>query len=518
MGLLCIGFILKAQFTTLWEKSAGSSYTWFSTSSSNTTGCAYNPVTNKLLVADRSNLICIVNVATGASEGTLNTTGVGSESYKWNKIRVTADGVIYGISMVTTASSSCKIYRWENQAAAPTLCATFAVTERCGDAFGLSGTGTNTILYASGNGITSSAVNIYVLTTANGTDFSLSNTINIPITGTNAWAGRSVDPITTGTSSDLWIRSQNTNTRRINSTGIVQFTSTDGSGANQVPSNFSNARYFEGTDGSKYLAMLGTSAQATGGLRLKVLNVTNESSITDVGTDSLSNTFNANLSGIGDAAIKNNGDGTFTIFYLLTNNGLKAVQTQSLTPVTFSKFYGELKQNSIQLNWTTSTENNNTGFSLERSSNGIDFSPIAFINSKAQNGNASTSINYTYTDNSILQGKSFYRLKQIDKDRKYTFSSILDFNTSKGLFSASLLNNPIKDKIGIKISCNNNEIVTIKMYSVDGKILATKQENLSSGTNLVEYELPTNLKTSFLIVQITSQFNKKSINLKAIIN
>jgi len=117
-----------------------------------------------------------------------------------------------------------------------------------------------------------------------------------------------------------------------------------------------------------------------------------------------------------------------------------------------------------------------------------------------------------------LQGKSYYRLKQIDKDGKHTFSSILDFNTSKGLFSASLLNNPIKNKIGIKISCTNNEIVTIKIYSVDGKILTTKQENLLVGTSFVEYELPTNLKTSLLIVQITYQSNKNCINLKAVTN
>jgi hypothetical protein len=65
--------IAKAQLTTVWEKSAGSSYSWFTTSSSNTTGCAYNPLTNKLLLADRNNLIAIINVTNGNSEGTLTT-------------------------------------------------------------------------------------------------------------------------------------------------------------------------------------------------------------------------------------------------------------------------------------------------------------------------------------------------------------------------------------------------------------------------------------------------------------
>ncbi len=507
----------QSQLTTLWEKSAGSSYTWFTTSSGNTTGCAYNPVTNKLLLADRNNLIAIINVTTGASEGTLTTTPfVGTESFKWNKIRITSDGVIYGVSLTTSSPFLCKIYRWDNQTASPTLCASFNATERCGDAFGLSGSGNNTVLYVSGNGITSSAVNIYVLTTANGLDFALSNTINIPITGTNAWAGRSVDPISTGTASELWIRSQNTNTRRISSTGTVLFTSTDGAGANQVPSNFSNARYFTSSSGGKFLALMGTSSDATGGRKLRVLNVTNEAAITDVGTAELSSTYSTNTSGIGDVAIKDNGDGTFTLFYVITNNGVMAVQTNNLVPVNFSAFTGKLINNSVSLKWTTSTEINNKGFEVERSQDGTQFSSIGFVASKSLSGNATNKNDYTFEDAKILSGKSFYRLKQQDKDGAFHYSSIVSVSNLKNSFTASLVANPVKDEVEINLFTSETKTLLITAYTATGKVFYSKEMNVAIGNSNIQLR-NASLPQGVFFIRLQSKQNKaETIILQAI--
>ena len=183
MYTLILGIILSfvgyAQpLTSQWVKLANATdYAWF-TNDNNVASIAYNPATDRLLVSKRNDRIFIVNPATGAEVGQLNTTGWGAESFKANKIRVTSDGVIYAISLATGAGQ-CKIYRWADQASTPTLCADFTVTERCGDAFGISGTGNNTILYASGSGTTSNAINIYMLNTVNGLNFFVESNINI---------------------------------------------------------------------------------------------------------------------------------------------------------------------------------------------------------------------------------------------------------------------------------------------------------------------------------------------------
>jgi len=70
-------------------------------------------------------------------------------------------------------------YRWANQAANPTLIAV-DITERIGDAFSISGTGSNTILYGSGAGNAggvADSINIYMLSTVNGITFTLESKI-----------------------------------------------------------------------------------------------------------------------------------------------------------------------------------------------------------------------------------------------------------------------------------------------------------------------------------------------------
>lgn len=83
---------------------------------------AYNAATGNLLVANGSALQ-IVNGTSGVVGATLNSTGVTGGTRSLNTVTVTNDGVIYGSNLTTsstTAGSSFKIYRWENETASPT--------------------------------------------------------------------------------------------------------------------------------------------------------------------------------------------------------------------------------------------------------------------------------------------------------------------------------------------------------------------------------------------------------------
>jgi hypothetical protein len=93
LSILLLAVIMgySQPFTAVWTKLAnGADYAWFNTTdgNNNVVSLAYNPATDKLLVSRRNDRIFIINPATGAEEGTLNTTGVGGEGFKYNKIRV----------------------------------------------------------------------------------------------------------------------------------------------------------------------------------------------------------------------------------------------------------------------------------------------------------------------------------------------------------------------------------------------------------------------------------------------
>ena len=161
-------------------------------------GLAYNPTTGHLLLVNRAGglSINILDGATGDDLGTLNQgTGVISGgTFLGNMIGVGDDGAIYmGNLILTTTTSTFKIYRWDSETATePTVAYISGVDEplagaRMGDTFDVIGSGTSTKLVA-GYGSTPSVPgnNSYaVFDTADGQSFTATN-IDIATSPPNA--------------------------------------------------------------------------------------------------------------------------------------------------------------------------------------------------------------------------------------------------------------------------------------------------------------------------------------------
>ncbi|MEP7253776.1 MAG: hypothetical protein ABI683_15390, partial [Ginsengibacter sp.] len=77
--------------------------------------------------------------------------------------------------------------------------------------------------------------------------------------------------------------------------------------------------------------------------------------------------------------------------------------------------------NNVLLKWKTYSESNNRGFAVERSADGIRFDSIGFISTHSNSG---AGAEYTFKDDMPLDGKNFYRLKQISFDTKFSYSSV----------------------------------------------------------------------------------------------
>lgn len=477
-----------AQFTNVWKKFAnGTDYTWFTSTSNDVSSLAYNPATDKLLVTNRNTDVYIINAATGAQEGTLSKVGLGTESYKFAKIRVDANGVIYGISLVLGASPSCKIYRWASQAANPVECASFAVTERTGDSFGLSGTGANTVLYAGGAGITANAFNIYILSTTDGLAFTAESKVTMTSSPTagQGWANRTVEPVGTGVNSDIWINGGGQNARRISisaptagvRTGTVVTTIADGTGAGQASVGYGGTRYITGAL-NKFLVFAGGNNLEAGTV-MRALNVNDETAITTLGTESLyaTTSYVTNSNGTGDVSFKVNSDGSFTTFYLSTNNGIGAtLSAPGVLPVSLTSFNASFTNNQNSLTWSTATESNSLGFEVESSIDGATFSKIDFVPSK-NDGNSSTALTYIYQDKSATSGTTYYRLKQVDKDGKFEYSEVKfvksPLSPEKNNFR--VYPNPTTDYV--EIAGADAEGVIIALFNTAGKELPTKLVN-----------------------------------------
>jgi len=90
-------------------------------------------------------------------------------------------------------------------------------------------------------------------------------------------------------------------------------------------------------------------------------------------------------------------------------------------PIELSLFTATNVDANVKLAWTTQTETNNDYFTLEKSSNGVDWQTIYTCDGV---GTSTIVHNYSYTDTEPFNGINYYRLLQTDINGQYTYSSI----------------------------------------------------------------------------------------------
>lgn len=136
-------------------------------------------------------------------------------------------------------------------------------------------------------------------------------------------------------------------------------------------------------------------------------------------------------------------------------------------PVKLMTFTGNNTGSINELSWSTAMEQNNKGFSIERSADGHTWTTIGYTASKAPGGYSSNKLAYAYTDRAALPGDNYYRLKQIDADNQFTYSYVVLVHTSSN-GNYEVYPNPATAIVYVKgIQAQD----VIRLTDISGKIL-----------------------------------------------
>ena len=180
--------------------------------------------------------------------------------------------------------------------------------------------------------------------------------------------------------------------------------------------------------------------------------------------------------------------------------GLLAAEGPVL-PVSLLSFSGYKDGVRNQLRWVTATETNNSGFQVERSSDGLNYQSIGFVGSLSIDGNSQTQLKYNFVDASPAGIKQYYRLKQLDIDGRSSLSNILLIQGEKptSFEIASVFPNPSRGQVTMLLSAPANETVSIRVLDLAGRILETRQVNVLAGNNSIPFDLSKQAKGQYLI-------------------
>ena len=181
-------------------------------------------------------------------------------------------------------------------------------------------------------------------------------------------------------------------------------------------------------------------------------------------------------------------------------------------PVNISMFNVTKSNGYNTLQWQTISETNNYGFELQRSIDGLNFSKIVFVNSKANLGTSNTFTNYTANDSKTFDGINYYRLKQIDNDGRFNFSNIISTKNSlaNSWASIALYPNPVKEKLTILINTTIQENIFISIFNMYGQQIFAINKLVAAASTPINIEIK-NLPQGFYTLKINGQKNETPI-------
>lgn len=190
--------------------------------------------------------------------------------------------------------------------------------------------------------------------------------------------------------------------------------------------------------------------------------------------------------------------------YTLLSNG-------NARPAEITLFDAIKKENNCELNWTTENEFNCKEYTVERSTDNIHFEIIntvqAYVNNNTQNS-------YQLIDNSLLDGKYYYRIKikSLSGAEFYSETRIIEIGTpvrnQEKLEVNSVYPNPFSSKFTISYTINYNALTHFRLISMSGQTLFTSEKTDIAGENTFEYSDELRLPPGYYLLNVISGTQK----------
>lgn len=182
-------------------------------------------------------------------------------------------------------------------------------------------------------------------------------------------------------------------------------------------------------------------------------------------------------------------------------------------PVELTSFASTVKGNDVTLIWSTASEKNNAGFTIERKLGTNDWMNRGFVEG---NGTTEFSHDYSFTDKGMNSGSYQYRLKQTDYNGNFIYHDLGDV-IKIGAPTSYLLSqnhpNPFNPSTSIKFGLANDGVVSLKVFDNSGReVAALVNEFRIAGYYDVEFNA-TNLSSGIYYYRIQSNGFVKTLKM-----
>ena len=181
-------------------------------------------------------------------------------------------------------------------------------------------------------------------------------------------------------------------------------------------------------------------------------------------------------------------------------------------PVNWLSFTAQKSNNTqVSLQWSTANETKNHFYIVERSTDGVTFNSIGKL---AGGNNLNMLQQYYYNDLKPYAGTNFYRLKQVDLDGQFTYSSVAKVTLDRSGQTWTIYPNPAHGQSNIRL-LDNMKKVNIALTDASGKIvyrtylpsakvgqqITLPLQGLAKGIYIIKMETETESRSDKIVVQ-----------------
>jgi hypothetical protein len=174
-------------------------------------------------------------------------------------------------------------------------------------------------------------------------------------------------------------------------------------------------------------------------------------------------------------------------------------------PVTWLNFSGTNNGSSNTLKWSTSSEQNNDYFSIQRSEDGLEWNEIGKTSGK---GNSTQRSNYKFIDLSPKSSLNYYRLKQVDFNGDVDYSNTIA--VSKEQIKAFIIYpNPANQTLTVSLHSK----MEVSLMDLFGRTIEVPK----SQTDIETLFNTSSLKSGIYFVKLVNQNSNQTTVTKVII-
>jgi len=161
-------------------------------------------------------------------------------------------------------------------------------------------------------------------------------------------------------------------------------------------------------------------------------------------------------------------------------------ETPFVLPVKFSYLNAAKGNGYNTLYWKANCSSTGVDFSIERSTDGSNFSPIHSITASQ----ARCSQPFDFMDHNNITGTVFYRIKATENTGQVTYSPIVKLTGQQtDMQLMAVLPNPVQNQARLAINAPGKDHVELLIISVDGRIMQRSSVQLQAGLSVINLEI-----------------------------